>query len=74
MVLLIACRYAREVLDIAGQAVKPGVTTEEIDERKHVSNPLAFHASLLTSVGLDDGHGLFAIDVISKISCPFHVW
>jgi methionyl aminopeptidase len=29
------CRLAREVLDIAGRAVKPGVTTDHIDEVVH---------------------------------------
>lgn len=29
------CRLAREVLDIAAAAVKPGVTTDEIDEIVH---------------------------------------
>ena len=30
-----ACRLAREVLDIAAAAVKPGVTTDYIDEVVH---------------------------------------
>mmetsp|Transcript_12641 Transcript_12641/g.17522 ORF Transcript_12641/g.17522 Transcript_12641/m.17522 type:complete len:354 (+) Transcript_12641:159-1220(+) len=30
-----ACRVGREVLDLAGQMVKPGVTTEEIDRKVH---------------------------------------
>lgn len=29
------CRMAREVLDIAAQAIKPGITTDEIDEIVH---------------------------------------
>lgn len=29
------CRLAREVLDIAARAVKPGVTTDYIDEIVH---------------------------------------
>lgn len=29
------CRLAREVLDIAAQAVKPGVTTDQIDKIVH---------------------------------------
>lgn len=29
------CRLAREVLDIAAEAAKPGVTTDEIDEIVH---------------------------------------
>lgn len=29
------CRLAREVLDIAARAVKPGVTTDYIDEVVH---------------------------------------
>ena len=29
------CRLAREVLDTAGRAVKPGVTTDYIDEIVH---------------------------------------
>jgi methionyl aminopeptidase len=29
------CRLAREVLDIAARAVKPGVTTDHIDEIVH---------------------------------------
>ena len=29
------CRYAREVLDIAAREVKPGVTTDYIDEVVH---------------------------------------
>ena len=29
------CRYAREVLDIAARAIKPGVTTDHIDEVVH---------------------------------------
>jgi methionyl aminopeptidase len=29
------CRLAREVLDIAGRAAKPGVTTDYIDEIVH---------------------------------------
>ncbi|KAI0563378.1 Methionyl aminopeptidase [Gracilaria domingensis] len=31
----VSCRMAREVLDIAGQMVKPGVITDEIDEVVH---------------------------------------
>jgi len=33
----IACRYAREVLDIAAQHVRVGVTTDEIDKIVHVA-------------------------------------
>ena len=29
------CRYGREILDIAGRAAKPGVTTDYIDEIVH---------------------------------------
>ena len=29
------CRYGREILDIAGRAAKPGVTTDYIDEVVH---------------------------------------
>lgn len=29
------CRLAREVLDIAAAAIKPGITTDEIDEIVH---------------------------------------
>jgi len=29
------CKIGREVLDLAGQMVKPGVTTEEIDAKVH---------------------------------------
>lgn len=29
------CRLAREVLDLAAAAVKPGVTTDQIDEVVH---------------------------------------
>jgi methionyl aminopeptidase len=29
------CRYGREILDIAAAAVKPGVTTDYIDEIVH---------------------------------------
>lgn len=29
------CRLGREVLDIAGRAAKPGVTTDQIDEIVH---------------------------------------
>jgi len=29
------CRLAREVLDIAARALKPGVTTDEIDKIVH---------------------------------------
>jgi methionyl aminopeptidase len=29
------CRFAREVLDIAAAAVRPGITTDEIDEIVH---------------------------------------
>lgn len=31
----VVCRLAREVLDIAGRALKPGVTTDYIDEVVH---------------------------------------
>jgi len=30
-----ACRMGREVLDVAGQALRPGVTTDEIDRIVH---------------------------------------
>lgn len=30
-----ACRLGREVLDIAAAAIKPGVTTDEIDRIVH---------------------------------------
>ncbi|CAN0056898.1 methionine aminopeptidase 1 [Lampetra fluviatilis] len=33
----IACKLGREVLDIAAKMVKPGVTTDEIDEAVHVA-------------------------------------
>lgn len=29
------CRLAREVLDIAAAAIRPGITTDEIDEIVH---------------------------------------
>lgn len=29
------CRLAREVLDVAGHMVKPGITTDEIDQAVH---------------------------------------
>ncbi|GAB5358849.1 hypothetical protein AAMO2058_000494300 [Amorphochlora amoebiformis] len=46
-----ACRVGREVLDLAGQMVKPGVTTEEIDKAVHMwciernayPSPLNYH-------------------------------
>lgn len=31
----VVCRLAREVLDIAARALKPGVTTDQIDEIVH---------------------------------------
>lgn len=31
----VVCRLAREVLDIAARALKPGVTTDYIDEVVH---------------------------------------
>jgi hypothetical protein len=45
-----AGRCAREVLDIAGQAVQPGITTDEIDALVHaetlkVGTLLSFHSS-----------------------------
>jgi methionine aminopeptidase len=50
------CRLAREVLDIAAAAVKPGVTTDYIDEIVHkaclereVSLPTAYYPQLLTN-------------------------
>lgn len=51
------CRLAREVLDIAARAAKPGVTTDEIDRVVHeacierdvsISRPVALIRSLLT--------------------------
>jgi methionyl aminopeptidase len=30
-----ACRMGREVLDVAGQALRPGITTDEIDRIVH---------------------------------------
>ena len=34
-VLLVCCQMGREVLDVAAQAIKVGVTTEEIDRLVH---------------------------------------
>eukprot|EP00591_Stephanopyxis_turris_P003533 CAMPEP_0195520678 /NCGR_PEP_ID=MMETSP0794_2-20130614/17413_1 /TAXON_ID=515487 /ORGANISM="Stephanopyxis turris, Strain CCMP 815" /LENGTH=418 /DNA_ID=CAMNT_0040650089 /DNA_START=38 /DNA_END=1294 /DNA_ORIENTATION=+ len=64
-----AGRVAREVLDIAGRAVKPGVTTDEIDaivhaaslERGAYPSPLNYHGfpkSCCTSVNEIICHGI----------------
>lgn len=50
----LACRLGREVLDIAHAAVRPGITTDEIDaivhqacmERECYPSPLNYHVSL----------------------------
>eukprot|EP01083_Nonionella_stella_P194969 718614_1 len=63
------CRLGREVLDIAGHAVRPGITTEEIDiivheacmERKCYPSPLNYHSfpkSCCTSVNEVICHGI----------------
>jgi methionyl aminopeptidase len=63
------CRYGREVLDIAGRMIKPGVTTEEIDiavheaciERDCYPSPLnyrMFPKSCCTSVNEIVCHGI----------------
>eukprot|EP00736_Rhodelphis_marinus_P005396 Rmarinus@m.9591 len=64
-----ACRVARDVLDIAGRAVKPGVTADEIDEIVHNAmvernaypSPLNYHGfpkSCCTSVNEVICHGI----------------
>jgi len=64
-----ACRIGREVLDIAGRAVRPGVTTDEIDrivheaciERGAYPSPLNYHSfpkSVCTSVNEVICHGI----------------
>ncbi|TNY17123.1 peptidase M24, structural domain-containing protein [Rhodotorula diobovata] len=63
------CRYAREVLDIAAAAIRPGVTTLEIDEIVHAEclkrdsypSPLGYHLfprSVCTSVNEVICHGI----------------
>ena len=54
------CRLAREVLDIAAAAVKPGITTDSIDEIVH-------KACLERNVCLDDTPVLFDADLSSHI-------
>ena len=64
-----ACKLGREVLDIAGHLVKPGITTEEIDiavheaciARKCYPSPLNYHSfpkSCCTSVNEVICHGI----------------
>merc|ERR1712173_138611 len=64
-----ACQLGREVLDIAGSLVKPGITTEEIDiavheaciARKCYPSPLNYHnfpKSCCTSVNEVICHGI----------------
>jgi len=64
-----AGRVAREVLDIAGRAVRPGITTDEIDEIVHAASlergaypsPLNYHGfpkSCCTSVNEVICHGI----------------
>jgi len=63
------CRYAREVLDIGARAVRPGITTDEIDrivheatiERNCYPSPLNYHEfpkSCCTSVNEVICHGI----------------
>lgn len=63
------CKLAREVLDIGGRAVRPGVTTDEIDrivheacvERDSYPSPLNYHGfpkSCCTSVNEVICHGI----------------
>ncbi|CAN6476638.1 unnamed protein product [Victoria cruziana] len=63
------CRIAREVLDVAARAIKPGVTTDEIDELVHNAtiaagaypSPLNYHffpKSCCTSVNEVICHGI----------------
>ncbi|ORX77518.1 methionine aminopeptidase [Basidiobolus meristosporus CBS 931.73] len=63
------CRLAREVLDIAGRAVRPGITTDEIDkivheaciERNAYPSPLNYHRfpkSCCTSINEVICHGI----------------
>ncbi|GAA5835810.1 hypothetical protein JCM9279_004653 [Rhodotorula babjevae] len=63
------CRYAREVLDIAAAAIRPGITTLEIDEIVHAEcmkrdsypSPLGYHLfprSVCTSVNEVICHGI----------------
>ncbi|KAJ6104724.1 Methionine aminopeptidase 1 [Penicillium sp. IBT 18751x] len=65
----VVCRLAREVLDIAGRAVKPGVTTDYIDEVVHKAclerdsypsplNYMHFPKSVCTSVNETICHGI----------------
>ena len=64
-----ACRMAREVLDIAVAAVRPGITTDEIDRIAHAAalerdcypsplNYLGFPKSICTSVNEVICHGI----------------
>jgi methionyl aminopeptidase len=64
-----ACRMGREVLDVAGRALRPGVTTDEIDrvvheaclERDCYPSPLNYYEfpkSLCTSVNEVICHGI----------------
>lgn len=65
----VACQLARQTLEVAGRAVTPGVTTDEIDRRAHdfiVANgaypsPLeycGFPKAVCTSVNEVVGHGI----------------
>ncbi|KAJ5894629.1 Methionine aminopeptidase 1 [Penicillium taxi] len=65
----VVCRLAREVLDIAGAAVKPGVTTDYIDQLVHQAcverdsypsqlNYVHFSKSVCTSVNEAICHGI----------------
>lgn len=67
--LRIACKYGREVLDVAAAMIKPGITTDEIDaavheacvERKCYPSPLnyrGFPKSCCTSVNEVICHGI----------------
>ncbi|XP_033644490.1 methionine aminopeptidase 1-like [Asterias rubens] len=67
--LRVACRLGREVLDIAAAMVKPGVTTDDIDEAVHKAcverncypSPLNYHKfpkSCCTSVNEVICHGI----------------
>lgn len=54
----VVCRLAREVLDIAARALKPGVTTDYIDEIVHKA-----------CVERDVRYILHANGEISKLTC-----
>jgi len=65
----VACRMGREILDIAGKMVRPGITTEEIDKVVHEEtikrnaypSPLNYHffpKSCCTSVNEVICHGI----------------